>query len=112
MTERARMPRSGVSEIQVLAPTGTSQHIDVLATSAATTNAVNTNVVRVSTTVDVCIAIGSAPTAIGASTAGAALFMPAGAVEYFKVVAGTDKVAAIAQDEATAGGVVYVDEMR
>ena len=111
MTANAKMPRSGVSEIQVLRPNGTTQHIDVLASSAAISNAVATNVVRISTTVDINYAVGSAPTAIGASTANAGPFLPAGGVEYIKVTKGSDKIAVIAQDETTAGGVVYVTEM-
>lgn len=107
---RARMPRSGVSEIQVLRPTGTTQHIDVIATSAATSAAVGTNVTRISTTVDICYEVNSAPTAIGASTAGADNFLPAGGVEYIKTIAGSDKVAVIAADETTAGGYVYIGE--
>ena len=107
---RAHMPRSGIDEIQVLRPSGTTQHIDVLATSVAVSTAFASNVIRIGTTVAICYEINSAPTAIGATSAGADNYLPAGGVEYVKVVSGSDKIAVIAQDEATAGGVVYIGE--
>ena len=110
MTERARMPRSGVSEIQALRPNGTYYHIDVLATNATNGTAFATNVIRISTTVDICYDIDTSPVAVGATTSGATTFLPAGGVEYVKVKS-TDQIGVIAQDETTAGGVVYIAEM-
>lgn len=110
MSTRARMPRSGVSEIQALRPKGTYFHIDVAATSTANGTNFTTNVIRISTTVDINYDIGSSPTAIGASTAGATSFLPAGGVEYRKVIAGSDQIAVIANDETTASGYVYIEE--
>ena len=103
---RARMPRSGVSEIQVLRPTGTTQKFtDGLNASQPTTNAVGTNVTRISTTVDICYEVNSSPTATTGDN-----FLPAGGVEYIKTIAGSDKVAVIAADGTTATGLVWIGE--
>ena len=100
---RARMPRSGVSEIQALRPTGTTQTISASGSSAAISNAVGVNVVRIFSDVAGFIAIGSAPTATTSD-----MPITANVAEYFKVTDGTDKVAII-----TAGGTgtCYVSEM-
>jgi hypothetical protein len=76
----------------------------------AVSNAFSTNVVRLSSTADVCYQVGATPVAIGGTSAGADNFLPANTVEYIKVKAGTDKIAVIAQDETSAGGVFYVGE--
>lgn len=93
--------------IQALAP-GTVQNV-VTATgaSAATTNAmaITTGVVRVLSTTDCYLAIGTGTPAATSSS----LFLPAYAVEYFRVDGGsTVKVAALA---VTAAGVLNVVEM-
>ena len=111
MTERARMPRSGVSEIQALYPIdSTAQTITLGAAAADCTNFIQTNVIRLACGPDIgaCVNINTANDAAVTD-----MYIPPNGVEYFKVLPndGTLKVTAIAADGATAG-TLYITEMR
>lgn len=96
------MPKDGSSDpIPVLRP-GTGQNLSFTGTSAQSA-AVSSSVVRVIATTDCRIAIGANPTA-GATD----LYLPAGAVEYFRTAPDVDKIAAI---QVSAGGTLNIVEM-
>lgn len=110
MTQNAKMPRSGVSEIQALFPmNSTAQTITLGAAAAQSTNAVQTNVVRLAcgSAIGACVTLGTANDAATTD-----MYIPPNGVEYFKVTPndGTIKVSAIAADGATAG-TLYITEM-
>lgn len=80
---------------------GSSQAVSFDASVQSTAFSANTRIIRVVSTTDCFIAIGSNPTATSSST-----FVPFGSVEYFKV-AGAVKLAAI---KSTTAGVIYITE--
>jgi hypothetical protein len=81
-----------------------TQTVTISGVSAATTNAVSvrTELIRIISTTDCYVQIGSAPVATSADW-----YLPAFVVEYFRVEPGSDKVAAI---QVAAGGILYVTE--
>lgn len=88
--------------VQVIKP-GTIQKVTIGAASAASAAfGSKTTLVRIATDTACYILFGSAPTA----AAGTSIYMPAGRVEYFEVVAG-EKVAVI---QASAGGTLCITE--
>ena len=68
---------------------GTTQNIAIGASSVATTNAVDSSIIRVAVNADAYVSFGATPTATSAN-----MIMPAGSVEFIAVEAGT-KVAVI-----------------
>jgi len=79
----------------------TTQTISVTGTSAATSNAVSSDIIRVISTTDCFITFGTSPTATTSHT-----FLVAYVAEYFRITPG-EKVAAI---RSAANGTVYVTE--
>lgn len=80
---------------------GTVQTLSVTGTSAAITNAVTSDIIRIVCTQDCFIVFGTAPTATTSDT-----FILANSVEYFRISPG-EKVAAI---RSTTSGTLYVTE--
>lgn len=96
------MPKDGSSDpIQVLRP-GAGQNVAVSGGNAQSA-VIGSSVVRLCSTTDCRIAFGSDPTAISTS-----LYLPAGAVEYFRANRGTDKIGVI---QVSAGGTLNIVEM-
>lgn len=82
---------------------GASQYFNTSGTSAATSNVVNSAIIRIAVTQDTWIAIGPTPVA-GAG----ALLIPGGGVEFIAVTAGVDKVAGL---QVSTSGIVSVTEL-
>lgn len=82
---------------------GTTQNVNTSGVSAATTNVVNSSIVRIATTQDTYIAIGPTPSA-GVTN----MIIPGGGVEFIAVKAGIDKVAGL---QVTTAGVMSVTEL-
>ena len=81
-----------------------TQTVTVAGASAATTNPVSirTEIIRIVSTTDCYVEIGSAPVATAADW-----YLPAYLVEYFRVEPGSDKVAVL---QVSAGGTLFVTE--
>lgn len=111
MTEKAKMPRSGVSEIQALKDNGVTYNVSVGVAATETSAALTTNIVRIAVNVDTCIKFGTAAELIAAPVDANDMFIPAGGVEYFHIDKdGAIKVDTISQDGASTGN-CYVTEM-
>lgn len=97
------LPQDGNGHaIQAMRPIA-SQSVAIGGTSAQST-AMDSDVVRVCSTVDCFIEIGANPTAV----AGTSMFLPLGMPEYIHINR-NDKVAVI---QATTGGSLYITRMR
>lgn len=96
-----KLPRSEYGDaIQAVYP-GTTQTVAISGTSAQTTNAVDSYVVRLISTSACFIKFGSDPTASSSEA-----YLPAETAEYFAINPG-DKVAVI---QSASSGTLYVTE--
>lgn len=106
--ETSTLPKDGnQASIQALRPKATSSlTITINAAITGVAVAKGCQVVRLVSTVDTCVSLGTAPTATTAD-----MPLTANLPEYIKAYGGIDFISAIRASTATANGTLYITEM-